>query len=287
MDEITVQCVYGNTHLRHIEECLIPALAQSTSRPIRLLTINYDPLSVEKVASGVRYGLEVIDVDNTAESSTGFAANHNTLFTLGHSDHHFVILNPDCIPHRNCIDHLIERKLITPRAGIVEGRQWPQEHPKEYDPLSLHTPWASGAFALIDSGFYRAIGGMDEIYFMYMEDVDMSWQAWLNGYSVLYEPSAAITHFSGGLFYRDDIVSAEQYLSLRNFLILLRKFFGEPGEIKALSMLNSHPDKDLCTAAINDYYNNYKTLVKPIATTVNHKNIKVLGVALFHRLRNL
>ena len=287
MDAITVQCVYGSKHLRHIEECLIPALARSTQRQIRLLTINYDPLSLQNVASGHRHGLDVLDIKNKALVATGFAENHNTLFKIGNVDNHFVILNPDCIPHNNCIERLIERKLITPGAGIVEGRQWPHEHPKEYDILSLQTPWASGAFALIDADFYRSVGGMDENYFMYIEDVDLSWQAWLNGYSVLYEPAATIAHFSGGPFYREAIISDEQYLGLRNFIILLRKFFGESGEHKALSMLAEHPDRELCNIAIQDYYNNFYDKIISIPNAAQHKQIKVLGLGLFHRLRDV
>lgn len=287
MDTITVQCVYGGMHVRHIEECLIPALARSTPRPIRLLTINYNPFSLEKVTSGVRHGISVVDINNGAPTVTGFAENHNTLFSVGNVTDHFVILNPDCIPHEHCIERLIERKLITPGAGIVEGRQWPYEHPKEYDKLSLQTPWASGAFALIDATFYRSVGGMDDKYFLYIEDVDLSWQAWLNGYSVLYDPAATVTHFSGGPFYREDIVPAEQYLGLRNFIILLRKFFGDDGEKKALSMLAKYHDNELRELVIQDYYDNFRSHIYSTYTTTRHKQIKVLGLGLFHRLRDI
>lgn len=286
-ETVTVQCVYGSKHLQHIEECLIPALARATSRHIKLLTINYDPFSLKRITSGTRYGIDVVDISNNASAPTGFAANHNTLFRIGAPTNHFVIINPDCIPHTNCIDLLIERKLLTPGAGIVEGRQWPHEHPKEYDRLSLHTPWASGAFSLIDAVFYRSFGGMDEQYFMYIEDVDMSWRAWLNGYSVLYEPEATVTHFSGGPFYRDDIISDEQYLGIRNFIILLRKFFGITGERKALSMLAEHPDKELCEIAIKDYNTNFRDHITSIHKAAKHKQIKVLGICLFHRLRDI
>ena len=62
------------------------------------------------------------------------------------------LINPDCVPLPGSIDRLIERK--TDKVAIVEGRQWPFEHPKKYDQKTLETPWASGAFELIDSDFY-------------------------------------------------------------------------------------------------------------------------------------
>lgn len=287
METVTVQCVYGASHLKHINECLIPSLARSTSRPVKLTTINYDPSSTSRIESGKRFDIDVVDIENRSKEKTGFSENHNTLFNANAPKDHFVIINPDCIANQDCIDLLIERKATAPRVGIVEGRQWPFEHPKEYDPLSLETPWASGAFALIDAPFYRSIGGMDDTYFLYMEDVDLSWQAWLNGYSVIYEPASTVAHFSGGRFYRGDIVSPEHYLSLRNFIILMKKFFGEEGEKRAIDLVKQFHDRELAGMAIFEYETVFKTSVKPIYAGRKHKQVKVLGLNQFHRLRSV
>jgi len=212
----------------------------------------------------------------------GFAESHNILFRECVRGDFFLILNPDCV----ILDGSIERLIVRMRssgAAIVEGRQWPFEHPKEYDPLTLETPWASGAFCLIDSQFYHSIGGMDESYFLYMEDVDLSWQAWLHARKVVYEPNAPVIHFSGGPFYRADIISAEEYYSIRNFLLLSWKYFGEHGEVKALEMLSQHDRKALLRQAIADY-KAVKADVKPLVGKL-HKNIKITGVAKFHELR--
>ena len=75
---------------------------------------------------------------------------------------------------------------------------------------------------------------MDELYFLYAEDVDLSWRAWLKGYRVLYEPAAQIIHFTNGRFERDDLISNEQYYGLRNFILISRKFFGKKGEESAV-----------------------------------------------------
>lgn len=287
-EAVTVHCVYGSRDRQHIETCLLPSLAKATRLPIRLFTMNYDPSRSERIESGVRHGIHVKDIKNEASEATGFATNHNSLFKNSNPAGFFVIINPDCIPHKHCIDVLISRKLRTKeRAGIVEGRQWPHEHPKEYDPLSLHTPWASGAFSLIDAAFYRSIGGMDETYFLYMEDVDLSWQAWLNGYSVLYEPASTVTHFSSGRFYRSDLVSQEQYLSLRNFLILERKFFGLSGEREAMRLLDRHQDQELAKCALREYQEHFKGKVSERYEGRTHKNVKVLGLGQFHKMMNL
>jgi hypothetical protein len=267
-------------------ECFIPALKRSTERPVRLFTINFDPTNALRLETSIVDEVEIVDVDNTATQKTGFAENHNLLFATSKPPEHFVIINPDCIPQPGSIDALIRRKQVSgDRVGIVEGRQWPFEHPKEFDPLSLETPWASGAFSLIDSSFYDRVKGMAELYFLYLEDVDLSWQAWLNGYSVLYEPSATVTHFSGGRFYRGDLVSAEQYLGLRNFLIISKRFFGSDGERQAIEMLRAFPDRNLAEVAIGEYFDTYKDRVPTDYVGRSHKQVKILGLNRFHALR--
>ncbi|NKW80872.1 glycosyltransferase family 2 protein [Ochrobactrum pecoris] len=183
---------------------------------------------------------------------------------------------------------MIDRYDATKKpVGIVEGRQWPFEHPKEYDPLDLTTPWASGAFCLFDTELYRSIGGMDERFFLYLEDVDVSWRMWLRGASVVYEPRAVTTHFTGGYFYRNDLVENEKFFSIRNFILLSRKFFGEEGEEKALEMLKDFPDKEVVAAAVKDVNENFQSLrhIEGIDLT-KAPQIKVTGINQFHEIRS-
>lgn len=286
--DVCVQCVYGADHIEHIESCLIPALQSSSCLRIQFRTMNYDPASTKRLQSGSRSGVMVHDVRNSAPGKSGFGENHNALFFSEPPGKSFVIINPDCIPHEKSIDLLIERMQTSGgKVGIVEGRQWPFEHPKEYDRRTHHTNWASGAFQLVDSDFYAMIGGMDPIYFLYMEDVDLSWQAWLNGFSVLYEPAAVTTHFSGGPFYRPDIVSAEQYLSFRNFIIISRKFFSDAGETRAIELLQQHPERFLADMAISEYRDKFAGTIDDRYSRMQHENVKIYSVGLFHRVRSL
>ena len=40
------------------------------------------------------------------------------------------------------------------------------------------------------------LGGFDDDYFAYLEDVDFGWRSWIAGYRVLYEPRAVVRHAS-------------------------------------------------------------------------------------------
>jgi GT2 family glycosyltransferase len=52
----------------------------------------------------------------------------------------------------------------------------------------------SGVAFAIRRDLYEALGGFDEAYFLYMEDVDLSLRAWLAGTRCLYVPRAVVQH---------------------------------------------------------------------------------------------
>jgi hypothetical protein len=105
----------------------------------------------------------------------------------------FLCLNPDGALHYNCLRELLKSSDSSPDC-LIEARQFPEEHPKQYDPATLATPWASGACLLIPVGVYRTIGGFDPNFFIYLEDVDLSWRARLAGLAVKIAPAALFAH---------------------------------------------------------------------------------------------
>ena len=54
-----------------------------------------------------------------------------------------------------------------------------------------------GAYILFRSEVYRQIGGLDESYFMYGEDIDFSWRIHLAGWKNYYFPLTHIIHYKG------------------------------------------------------------------------------------------
>ena len=57
--------------------------------------------------------------------------------------------------------------------------------------------WVSGAAIWLRRGALDAVGGWDERYFMYMEDLDLCWRLRRSGFEVAYEPAGAVTHVQG------------------------------------------------------------------------------------------
>ena len=57
--------------------------------------------------------------------------------------------------------------------------------------------WVSGAGFLVRRAAFEAVGGFDEAYFMYVEDVDLCWRLHRAGWAVRYEPLASVVHEQG------------------------------------------------------------------------------------------
>ena len=126
----------------------------------------------------------------------GFGGGMNCLLAEAFADPAvawFLCVNPDGLPHHALLVELLACSERYPHS-LVEARQFPEEHPKPYDPADGTTLWASGACLLIPRCIYEAIGGFDTNMFMYMEDVDYSWRARAAGFTVRVAPLALFAH---------------------------------------------------------------------------------------------
>lgn len=157
--------------------------------------------------------------------NNGFARGMNLLSRQGHSEYIF-ILNPDTELEPGCLERLLERAQSDPRIGICEARQFPREHWKIADATTGETTWCSGAAALIRRQAFEEVGRFDEkLYFMYCEDVDLSWKMWLKGWRCIYVRDAVVRHFTQDLA-PGKSRTRENYFSFRNTLFLFYRFGG-------------------------------------------------------------
>ncbi|REK55418.1 MAG: glycosyltransferase family 2 protein [Thermobacillus sp.] len=125
----------------------------------------------------------------------GSARGHNKLAEDSDSDF-IMIINPDILLAPDTILQLAEPYIKSnQKIGIVEARQLPIEHPKHYDTKTGETSWASTACVLIPRPAFEKVEGFDaDTFFLYCDDVDFSWRLRLEGYKIIYQPSAVVFH---------------------------------------------------------------------------------------------
>lgn len=169
----------------------------------------------------------------TTGVNLGFGAGVNRgVAASAPGDSEFVLVaNPDLFVHKGAIGALVgaldahsEWGMVGPRILGKGGSIYPsaRSFPRPLlaaghalvsplwptNPLTRryrpHPPdkasvagWVSGACFLIRRATFEEVGGFDETYFMFAEDMDLCWRLGERGIKVGIEPAAVITHLEG------------------------------------------------------------------------------------------
>ena len=81
--------------------------------------------------------------------------------------------------------------------------------------------WATGACMVVRSALYHHLGGLDELFFAHMEEIDFCWRAKLLGYQVWCVPASTVWHVGGGTLPNNS--PRKLYFNYRNNLLMLYK----------------------------------------------------------------
>lgn len=132
-----------------------------------------------------------------ARSNDGFGSGHHFAIVQG-SAPWIVVANPDLAFLPESLTTAIRYALSDTENQIAswELRQYPYEHPKHYDPVTLETHWSSHACILIRRSAYETVGGYEPRLFLYGEDVELSYRFRSHGYHLKYLPSTGVLHHS-------------------------------------------------------------------------------------------
>lgn len=77
---------------------------------------------------------------------------------------------------------LVQRRLRGSRLGALAPSQ------------AVEVPWLSSACMIIDRGAWNALGGFDDRFFLYFEDVDFGVRMRAAGYRVIIDPTVEVQH---------------------------------------------------------------------------------------------
>lgn len=235
---IHIFCSVSLNRLAEINNVLIPSIVKQTYNGDFVLTlINYkadNKFTEDNVAiQDKRIKLQILNPDKPL----GFGESHNYAFKKVNPENYFLIINPDVSLHRDAINQLFSE--CKENIGIIEARQLPFSHPKDFPhQRTFKTNWASGSCILVNSEMFKKVNGFDPLFWMYLEDVDLSWRSKINGYKVIQNPQAVAYHFTGVYFsYIKNSYSLEDFWSLRNFQYISYKYWGNHGLKKARKLI--------------------------------------------------
>lgn len=184
-----------------------------------------------------------------SETNDGFAGGCNKGVAAS-SGEYIALLNNDAKPDRGWIRAAVEKFEESPRIGAVASRvlDWEGElvdyigsamtwYGMGYKPMTAEaiprTPdeakdvlFGTGSAMFVRRSVFDQLGGFDERYFMFFEDVDLGWRLNLLGYRFAYEPKSLAFHKHHASMAAFGPYK-ETYLLERNALFTLYKNIGE------------------------------------------------------------
>jgi N-acetylglucosaminyl-diphospho-decaprenol L-rhamnosyltransferase len=141
------------------------------------------------------------------------------------ADSQLAIVGPRIVDEHGRIDpsqRRFPRPLSTLATGVYAHRVFPRSawtseiilDPRAYSSFG-EPQWISGACMLIRRRVLHDLGGWDEGFFMYSEDVDLCRRARNAGWEIGYDPAATAVHVGGGSASRATLVPALAWSRLR------------------------------------------------------------------------
>ncbi len=202
------------------------------------------------------------------KKNVGFSKANNQGVKCSNAEY-VLLLNPDTVLEEDTLQKCLDYMESNPKAGalgvkMLDGRGVFLPESKR----SLPTPWVAfykifglsklfpkskkfgsyhlkyldeneihevevlaGAFMFIRKELYERVNGLDEDYFMYGEDIDLSYKIIKEGYKNIYFPKTNIIHYKGEstkktsvryvyVFYKAMIIFAQKHFTKRKAAVL-------------------------------------------------------------------
>jgi GT2 family glycosyltransferase len=241
--DISILIVSFNT--RELTLACLASVYENTRR-VSFEVIVVDNASHDGSAQAIREAFPDVQViDN--DTNRGFAAACNSAAS-GARGSHLLLLNPDTALEDDGISRALDELRRRPDVGALGVRTLYADgtlNPTScFGPISLwglftnatglsallsRSPWLNtmdlggwdrdsdrevatitGCFLMIRSELWRELGGFDERFFMYSEDVDLSARIRARGKKCLFFAGASIVHFGG----RSENIRAEKMVKV-------------------------------------------------------------------------
>tara|TARA_B100000900_G_C20602354_1_gene726253 strand:+ start:6307 stop:7080 length:774 start_codon:yes stop_codon:yes gene_type:complete len=181
----------------------------------------------------------------------GYGANHNLNFEIlsPKKNDPFIILNPDVIisktNFKGIINYYYEKSPSLFGVRVYESLDFTKfsshnrSFPALFDPIisfffriklfendfftHSNPDWIGGAFMAFKSSVFKNIGGFDETFFMYYEDIDVCRRLKNKGFIIDYNPEFYITHLAS----RDGRILFSKHF-FYNLKSMIKYFFRYP-----------------------------------------------------------
>lgn len=189
--------------VKFLPRCL-QSLREQTLCDVQVMLV--DNGSTDESISLTRRDFPEVDIIELGHNF-GYAEANNRAARLSQAEY-LLFLNNDTYLDRRALSILVQSAEDHPEIAIFAPQQ------KGYDNArTLHTGlaldilgypcpgktfYADGAALFIRREVFHQLEGFDSAYFMFFEETDLCWRAWLWGYRIGNAPEALVFHKAGG-----------------------------------------------------------------------------------------
>jgi hypothetical protein len=254
MAELTIIVVNWNTR-DLLGDCL--ASIDATAAGVDAEVVVVDNASSDGSPAMVRERFPQVQLIANAEN-TGFAFANNQAAHRSRAEY-LLLLNSDARLQPGAVQALLAAAAPQPRVGavgaqlrnvddtfqashaafptlasefltlsglgrVLHGQWYPSYGPDEQRGARA-VEWVSGACLLVRRAAFEAVGGFDEGYFVYAEEMDLCYRLRRAGWEVRYQPAARVVHV-GGATSRRDWARFERHL-YQGRVRFFRKHYGD------------------------------------------------------------
>jgi len=207
---------------------LLDSIPAASAHPVIVVVTDNKPDAVDGVEQLTRsHGAQYVSMP----SNPGYGGGINAgVATIPASVEWILVVNPDVVLTPGSIDVLVATAQEDPTIGSVgpvtlsaDGEVYPSarsvpslrtgvghalfvnlwldnpwtrayRNDTSAEPVRRDAGWLSGACVLVRRSAFDQLGGFDDGYFMYFEDVDLGYRLGKAGYRNVYEPRAVAVH---------------------------------------------------------------------------------------------
>ena len=229
---VKLSVIIVNYNVKHfIEQCLFSVFKAAEALPCEIFVVDNNSVDGSTTLIKEKFP-HVILIEN--KINTGFSVANNQAIKLAKGEF-VLLLNPDTVVQEDTFFKIINFMEQTPDAGglgvkMLDGqgnfapeskrglptpevafykmfgfsklfpksKKFGKYHLSYLDENDIHSvDVLSGAFMLIRKSVLDKIGYLDETFFMYGEDIDLSYRITKSGFKNYYFPKTQIIHYKG------------------------------------------------------------------------------------------
>lgn len=177
----------------------------------------------------------------TTDRNLGFGAGVNAGVTRARElgCRVFLLLNPDARIEPSAVQELYDEcvarpdSMIAPRIFHADGSTWfsgatvlvnqGRTSTRSDSDSSAPGGWLSGACLIVHEQLWDTLGGFDDDYFLYWEDIDLSWRCTEAGGHLIVRNDISAVHSVGGSYQGIGKSPAYVYYNCRNRMLFATK----------------------------------------------------------------